>query len=63
MKLKLTFEFEFAKGLTDEETTNLIHLIEGWAEYESGAFLEIPSEAVASIDIGYDFVADKNNNK
>ena len=59
MKLKLTFEFEFAKGLTEDEMTELVYLIEGWAEYESGAFLEIPSEAVTSIDIGYDFIQDE----
>jgi hypothetical protein len=59
MKLKLTFDFEFAKGLTEDEMTELVLLIEGWAEYGSGAFLEIPAEAITNIDIGYDFTQDK----
>lgn len=42
MKMRVTFDFEFKDDLTQEEIDDLIYIIEGWSEYDGGAFLEIP---------------------
>ena len=55
MKLRVTFDFEFKDDLTQEEIDNLIYIIEGWSEYEGGAFLEIPA-GIKDVDIGYEFI-------
>jgi hypothetical protein len=50
-----TFDFEFEDDLTQQEIDNLIYIIEGWSEYEGGAFLEIPG-GIKDVDIGYEFI-------
>ena len=47
MKLRVIFDFEFKD--------NLIYIIEGWSEYEGGAFLEIPA-GIKDVGIGYEFI-------
>lgn len=58
MKMRVTFDFEFKDELTQQEKDNLIYIIEGWSEYEGGAFLEIPG-GLKDVDIGYEFVEKK----
>lgn len=58
MKMRVTFDFEFKKQLTQQEIDNLTYIIEGWAEYEGGAFLEIPG-GFKEINIGYEFIEEK----
>jgi hypothetical protein len=53
--LRVTFDFEFEDDLTQQEIDNLIYIIEGWSEYEGGAFLEIPG-GIKDFDIGYEFI-------
>lgn len=56
--MRVTFDFEFKDELTQQEKDNLIYIIEGWSEYEGGAFLEIPG-GLKDVDIGYEFVEKK----
>ena len=58
MKLKVTFEFEFDPTLSQEDTDRNIYIIEGWAEHEAGAFLEIPG-GFTDVGVGYEFVEEK----
>ncbi len=58
MKLKVTFEFEFDTTLSQEEMGENIYIIEGWAEHEAGAFLEIPG-GFTDVSVGYEFVEEK----
>lgn len=58
MKMRVTFEFEFKEDLTQQEIDNLTYIIEGWSEYEGGAFLEIPA-GIKDVDIGYEFIKTK----
>lgn len=58
MKMRVTFDFDFKDDLNQDEIDNLTYIIEGWSEYEGGAFLEIPG-GFKDINIGYEFVEDK----
>jgi hypothetical protein len=58
MKLKVTFEFEFDPTLSQEDTDRNIYIIEGWAEHDAGAFLEIPG-GFTDVSVGYEFVEEK----
>jgi hypothetical protein len=55
MKLRVTFDFEFEDSLTQDEVDGLIYIVEGWAEHDGAAFLEIPG-GFKDVDIGYEFV-------
>jgi len=58
MKMRVAFDFEFEDSLTQDEIDSLIYIVEGWAEHDGAAFLEIPG-GFKDVDIGYEFIEEK----
>lgn len=54
MKLRVTFDFDFDKSLSEEEITRRIELIESWSENAAGAFLELPA-GFSDISLSHEF--------
>jgi hypothetical protein len=50
----VTFEFDFAKDLSEEEMANRIQLIEDWSENAAGSFIELPA-GFSDIYISHEF--------
>ena len=58
MKLKVTFEFEFDPTLSENDMDKNIYIIEGWAEHDAGAFMEIPG-GFTDVGVSYEFLEEK----
>lgn len=58
MKLKVTFEFEFDPTLSQDDMDENIYIIEGWAEHDAGAFMDLPG-GFTDVSVGYEFIEEK----